>query len=62
MLDRHEVPRSVGTDILAGILGFFVDAARHPDTEVEGLTAHRIRRRDALLPLVRARWDSTRAC
>ncbi|MGP9694151.1 phosphotransferase [Brachybacterium sp. AOP25-B2-12] len=57
VLDRHAIARSVGTDALVGILGFFVDAARFEDTEVAGLQAHRVRRRDLLLPLVRRRWE-----
>lgn len=58
VLDRHGVPREVGTAMLTAILGFFVDAARIPDTAtVPGLRAHRTRRRDALLATVRERWD-----
>ncbi len=58
VLDRHGVPREVGTAMLTAILGFFVDAARVPDSAtVPGLRAHRTRRRDALLTTVRGRWE-----
>lgn len=58
ILDRHGVPRTVGTQMLAGILGFFVDAARVPDPPtLPGLGAHRARRRDLLLRTVRERWE-----
>lgn len=57
VLDRHGLPHRTGTDVLAGIAGFFVDAARIPDRiTLPGLQAHRARRRDALVPLVRERW------
>lgn len=58
VLGRHGVPREVGTAMLSAILGFFVDAARIPDSAtVPGLRAHRMRRRDALLTTVRGRWE-----
>lgn len=58
VLDRHGLPPHVGTDVLAGILGFFVDAARLPvpPSLPPGLPAHRVARRDGLLPLVKERW------
>ena len=50
--------RQCGTDVLAGILGFFVDAARWPeDPRLPLLGAHRARSRDTLFALVRERWD-----
>lgn len=58
LLDRHHLPRQVGTDVLTGILAFFVDAARWPhDPSLPRLGAHRRRMRDALFPLVRERWE-----
>jgi hypothetical protein len=43
--------------VLAGILGFFVDAARWPeDPRLPLLRAHRVLRRDALAALVQERW------
>lgn len=57
VLDSHELPHQVGTDVLVGVLGFFVDAARWPtDPSLPFLQRHRRARRDSLLPLVRARW------
>lgn len=56
LLDRVGEHRATGTDVLAGILGFFVDAARRPDHGLPGLTEHRLRSRDVLMPLVRGRW------
>lgn len=57
VLDAHGLPHRVGTDVLAGVLGFFVDAARRPaDPSLPLLQCHRRARRDSLLPLVRARW------
>lgn len=57
VLDAHRLPRQVGTDVLAGILGFFVDAARWPeDPRLPLLRAHRVLRRDALAALVQERW------
>lgn len=57
VLDRHGLPRQVGTDVFAGILGFFVDAARWPhNPTLPFLQEHRIRKRDTLLPLVKERW------
>jgi len=58
VLDAHRLPHQVGTDVLAGVLGFFVDAARRPhDPSLPLLGVHRRARRDSLLPLVRARWE-----
>ncbi|GAB2541579.1 hypothetical protein GCM10027268_14430 [Brachybacterium huguangmaarense] len=58
VLERHGVARSVGTQMLAGLLGFFVDAARLPDPPaLPGLASHRARRRDLLRELVRERWE-----
>ncbi len=57
VLDAHGLPREIGTDVLTGILGFFVDAARRPeDPRLPLLRAHRLRRRDSLLRVVRERW------
>jgi len=56
VLAAHDLPPTTGTDVLAGILGFFVDAARLPAT-LPGLREHREARRDGLLPLVRTRWE-----
>lgn len=57
VLDAHGLPRSVGTDVLTGILGFFVDAARWPhNPALPALIPHRQARRDSLLPLVQQRW------
>lgn len=61
VLDAHELPHQVGTDVLAGILGFFVDAARRPvDPSLPFLQRHRRARRDSLLPLVHGRWGRHR--
>lgn len=58
VLDAHDLPRSIGTDVLTGILGFFVDAARWPYVPALPLIGpHRRARRDSLLPLVRKRWE-----
>lgn len=58
VLARHDIAPTVGTDVLVGIPGFFVDAARKPvDPGLPALQAHRRRTRDSLLPLVRSRWD-----
>jgi len=60
LLDRHDLPRQVGTEVLTGILAFFVDAARWPhDPSLPLLGAHRRRMRDALFPLVRERWEGS---
>lgn len=60
LLDRHRLPHQVGTDVLTGILAFFVDAAWRPhDPSLPRLGAHRRRMRDGLFPLVRERWDRT---
>ncbi|GAA1485390.1 phosphotransferase [Brachybacterium fresconis] len=57
VLERHGLPHSFGTDVLVGILGFFVDAARWPvDPRLPLLSPHRRARRDSLLPLVTERW------
>lgn len=57
VLDRHGLPRQVGTDVLTGILAFFVDAARWPhDPALPLLGEHRRRFRDSLFTVVRARW------
>lgn len=57
VLDAQGLPGQVGTDVMVGILGFFVDAARRPeDPRLPFLQAYRLRRRDSLLPLVRERW------
>lgn len=57
VLDAHDLPHQVGTDVLTGVLGFFVDAARWPhNPSLPFLGAHRRARRDSLLPLVRERW------
>lgn len=57
LLDAHGLPKAVGTDVLSGILGFFVDAARWPhNPHLPFLQAHRLRSRDSLFPLVRERW------
>ncbi|MGP5306942.1 phosphotransferase [Brachybacterium alimentarium] len=57
VLDAHGLPRQVGSDVFAGILGFFVDAARWPrDPSLPLLQQHRIQRRDSLLSVVRERW------
>lgn len=56
-LDSHELPHRVGTDVLVGVLGFFVDAERRSaDSSLTFLQRHRRARRDSLLPLVRERW------
>ena len=56
-LDSHELPHRVGTDVLVGVLGFFVDAERRSaDSSLPFLQRHRRARRDSLLPLVRERW------
>ncbi|WP_170957795.1 phosphotransferase [Brachybacterium timonense] len=58
VLARHDIAPTVGTDVLVGILGFFVDAARKPvDPGLPTLQAHRRRARDSLLTLVQSRWD-----
>ncbi|MGP9538000.1 phosphotransferase [Brachybacterium sp. AOP43-C2-M15] len=58
VLAAHDLPRQVGTDVFAGVLGFFVDAARWPhEPSLPFLLPHRRARRDSLLPLVRERWD-----
>ena len=58
VLDAQGMDRQCGTDVLAGILGFFVDAARWPeDPRLPLLGAHRARSRDTLFALVRERWD-----
>lgn len=58
VLDAHDLPRSIGTEVLTGILGFFVDAARWPHNPALPLLGqHRRARRDSLLPLVRQRWE-----
>ncbi|ATG55752.1 aminoglycoside phosphotransferase [Brachybacterium ginsengisoli] len=60
LLVRHGRPLGEGTDVLAGILAFFADAARHPHVPAMPLLGeHRRRRRDALLTLVRRRWERT---
>jgi hypothetical protein len=47
------------TDLLTGILGFFVDAARlDADPSMPTVREHRRRSRDRLLPLVRSRWEA----
>lgn len=57
VLEAHGLPRQVGTDVLTGVLGFFVDAARWPhNPSLPFLGPHRRARRDSLLPLVRERW------
>lgn len=56
LMAAHDLDPSVATDVLTGILGFFVDAARLEST-LPGLTAHRTARRDSLAPLVRRRWE-----
>ncbi|MGP5198547.1 phosphotransferase family protein [Brachybacterium alimentarium] len=57
VLDSHGLPRQVGSDVFAGILGFFVDASRWPrDPSLPLLQQHRIQRRDSLLSVVRERW------
>ena len=56
LLAAHDLPSATGTDVLVGILGFFVDAARLPST-LPSLREHREARRDGLLPLVRTRWE-----
>lgn len=57
VLETHGLPHQIGTDVLTGILGFFVDAARWPyDPKLPFLGPHRRARRDSLLPLVRERW------
>lgn len=57
VLDRHGLPRQVGTDVLTGILAFFVDAARWPhDPALPLLGEHRRRFRDSLFAVVRERW------
>lgn len=57
VLDRHGLPRQVGTDVLVGILAFFVDAARWPhDPSLPLLGEHRRRFRDSLFAVVRERW------
>lgn len=62
VLDAHDIPRQVGTDVLTGILAFFVDAARLvPPSTLPALQHHRARRRDSLLPLVRQRWQRASA-
>lgn len=59
VMDRHGVPREVATDVLIGILGFFVDAARWPwDPSLPTLLEHRATMRDRLLSLVRRRWEA----
>lgn len=58
VLEHHGLPYSLGTDVLVGILGFFVDAARLPvDPRLPLLGPHRRARRDSLLPLVEERWE-----
>lgn len=58
VLDAHGLPHSVGTEMLSGILGFFVDAARWPhNPALPALIPHRRARRDSLLSLVRQRWE-----
>lgn len=62
LLDRHGLPRSVGTDVLTGILAFFVDAARWPhDPALPLLGEHRRLRRDSLMRLVVRRWARVEA-
>ncbi|MGP9845173.1 phosphotransferase family protein [Brachybacterium sp. 107] len=57
VLDRHGLPRQVGTDVLTGILAFFVDAARLPHAPSLPLIGdHRRRMRDSLFAVVRERW------
>ncbi|MFC7456155.1 phosphotransferase [Brachybacterium sp. GCM10030267] len=57
VLARHGHPRRMGTDVLVGILGFFVDAARLPHNPTLPLLGeHRRRRRDSLFAIVRERW------
>ena len=57
VLDEHQLPGQIATDVLTGILGFFVDAARRPhDPRLPLLREHRLRRRDSLLRLVQERW------
>lgn len=59
VLDAHGLPRQMGSDVFAGILGFFVDAARWPhDPDLPLLGAHRARKRDVLLALVKDRWTT----
>jgi aminoglycoside phosphotransferase (APT) family kinase protein len=58
LMDRHGAQRFAATDVLAGILGFFVDAARRDtDPTMPTLGEHRRRSRDQLLPIVRRRWE-----
>lgn len=58
LLEHHQQPRSLGTDVLTGILGFFVDAARWPhDPAMPLLGEHRRGMRDSLFTVVRERWD-----
>ncbi|WP_114853873.1 phosphotransferase [Brachybacterium sp. YJGR34] len=58
LMDGVGEPREVATDVLVGILGFFVDAARWPeDPSLPALGAHRRASRDSLFPLVTARWE-----
>ncbi|MBP2380811.1 phosphotransferase [Brachybacterium sacelli] len=58
VMARHGTPTEVATDLLAGILGFFVDAARLPtDPSLPTLHEHRRATRDQLFPMVRARWN-----
>lgn len=58
VLDAQGMDRQCGTDVFAGILGFFVDAARWPhDPGLPLLGEHRARRRESLLSLVKERWD-----
>ena len=57
VLDAHGLHRQTGTDVLTGILGFFVDAARWPDDpHLPLIQEHRLRRRNSLLPVVTERW------
>lgn len=58
LMDRHGAPRSDATDVLAGILGFFVDASRWDvDPSLPTLGEHRRSSRDQLLRMVRRRWE-----
>lgn len=57
VLEALETLAQVATDMLAGILGFFVDAARLPtDPSLPTLRQHRRATRDQLFPMVRDRW------
>src|SRR5699024_6722185 len=56
VLETHGLPRQVGTDVLSGILGFFVDAARWPhDPRLPFRGPPPRLRGDGLLPLLRER-------